>query len=327
MRFMMQDSIMVKGLPCTAGSRMLENFKAPFSAMVYEKCLAAGLAFEGHVLGDELGIARLFDHGGEEKTDSAVTALLENRCDAVLCNDVFGKLRAQAANHGLVYIHPAYGTVSRYGLVASVSSMDQIGALCRSVEDAAVMLSMISGHDARDGTNLPDASTPPSCGKVINSVEFSKSVAPVFYILAAAEICNNATRYDGVKFGYHAEAEGLEEVYVRSRSEGMGRDLQLASLVGCMTLSQAHYDGLYDKAMRIRRLIQNYCNDLLEEQKFSSISTISTDANKYEEISQYAVPLLCGLAAISLPVEDGQIVCRRGSENAMFARAKELMNQ
>ena len=321
MKFMMQDNIMVKGLPCTAGSRMLEGFAAPFSATVYEKCVAAGLEFAGHVVGDELGIARLFDHSQKEETDPAVTAILERRCDAVLCNDIFGKLRRQGPQNGLTYVHPAYGTVSRYGLVATVSSMDQIGVLCRTVEDAAAVLNVISGHDPRDGTTLlPNAG--PLQETTVAGSEFCSNMHPslpfsVFYILAAAEICNNTTRFDGVKFGYHAEAKGLEEVYVRSRSEGMGRDLQLASLVGCMVLSKTHYNGLYDKAMRVRCMLKDSYNALLDENNMDALGALGF----------FAIPALCGLAAISMPGKNvgAQLVCRHGQENAMFARAKELI--
>ena len=155
MRFMMQDSIMAAGKVCTAGSKMLYNFKAPLSAAVYEKCLEKGMEFGGFTLPCEFGADSLFD--SLDGPDPAVTALLEDKCDAVLCNDVFGKLRRQAPLNGLIYIQPAYGTVSRYGLIGGFIHGPNRGALpvierrpCRSFGDIK--------RDSFDGTSLPDIS-------------------------------------------------------------------------------------------------------------------------------------------------------------------------
>ncbi|MCL2508115.1 MAG: amidase family protein [Oscillospiraceae bacterium] len=350
MKFMMQDCIMAAGEICTAGSKMLRGFRAPFSAAVFERCESAGMEFAGLIPSDEFGIDGLFDQS--DAVDASVTAVLEDKCDAVLCNDVFGKLRRQAASNGLIYIRPVYGTVSRFGLIPAVSSMDQVGVLCRSLEDGLAVLSAISGHDSRDGTSLPqeaysynaDNTRAVTVGLAdhpavtINQTDHIKTanaelkyfgVMPqVLYILGAAEISNNTTRYDGVKFGFRAEdARGLEDVYLRSRSEGFGQDAKLASVVGCMVLSKEHYEPLYHKSMQIRRLIKEYYDGLLEKFDVIALPANLGGNDKYAQSALYALPLLCGYASVALPHNDSgvQFICKRGNENAMFSLAREVL--
>jgi len=260
----MQNCLMVKDQICTAGSKILEGFQAPFSATVYEKCVAAGFDFAGFVPMDEFGIDRLWD--ADDPIDAAIIAVREGQCEAVLCNDIFGKLRRQAAQNGLIYIHPTYGTVSRYGLIPTVSSMDQVGVLCRDLKVGITMLDVISGHDPKDGTSLSSVRGTSVRGTVPLTPQCQSEPSPLtpplaqtFLILAAAEFAGNTSRYDGITFGYRAQnASSLEEIYIRSRSEGFGREAKLLALLGCKVLSQAHYDSLYDKAMRIRRLVRDH---------------------------------------------------------------------
>ena len=333
MKFMMQDCLMAKGELCTAGSGQLFNFKAPFSATVYEKCLAAGLDFAGCVTPDELSIDALFDEADPQ--DAAIAALLAKECDAVLCNDVFGKLRRQGPVAGLLYIQPAYGTVSRFGLIPAVSSMDQVGVLCRSIEDGLAVLNVISGHDANDGTALPvgsysysAAGTPsPMKAAAVSELPYFDVMAQSFYILATAEISNNSTRYDGVNIGYRAEdPRNIQDLYVRSRSESLGREIKLASLVGCMVLSQEYYDSLYDKAMRVRRIVRDDYAELLSKAGTLAIPT-AAEGGKFAQSSLYAIATLCGFASVALPAKDGavQLLCKRGEEDAMFALTKEIL--
>ena len=356
LRFMMEDSIMVKDKVCTAGSSILYNFKAPFSATAYEKCIAGGMDFTGLVVTDELGLDGLFDRSDE--TSSSIKCLLENKCDIVLCNDVFGKLRRQAPQNGLIYIQPAYGTVSRYGLVPAVSSMDQIGVLCKNINEGMYSLSVISGHDEKDGTSLPQANysygsenkkeTPMKVGisnKILKVNDSSEGVnvefkyfdvmAQVSYILSSAEICNNTNRYDGVKFGLRSEdTSGINDLYIKTRTAGFKKDLHLASIVGCMVLSQEYYDDLYDKSMRIRRLIKDYYTELFSEVDMIALPVklnmkSVNGMDKYRQSALYALSLLGGFVAASLPVNGHgvQLVTLHGREATMFsfmAKAQEV---
>lgn len=343
MRFMIHDNIMVADKICTGGSKMLENFKAPFSATVYERCVKNGMEFVGLLPPKEFGIDNLFDE--EDTKDTSITAINDNRCDIVLCNDVFGKLRRQAPSNGLIYIHPAYGTVSRFGLMAAISSMDQIGVLCRTLKDGVDVLSAISGHDKKDGTSLPrkdysykvkqkgpivvgmDPALPIMEDPDVHiKLEYFDVFSEVFYILGTAEISNNTSRYDGVRYGYRADdILDIDDLYLKSRTGGFGPELKLASLVGCMVLSQENYKRLYHKSMQVRRLIRDYYSSLFDRVDVIALPIKLDTGTKYRQSALYALPVLGGFPCISAPYKGTltQFVCRSGNENAMFALVKE----
>ena len=271
MKFMMQSCLMVAGEICDGGSKILEGFKSPLDATAYKKCVDAGMEFAGLVTPSEFGTDSLFSES--EDKDSAVDALLEGKCDVVLCNDVYGKLVRLAAKNGLVFFQPAYGTVSRFGIMQTVSSMDRVGVLCKSADVGIKVLSTISGKDACDGSMFDVAeysySTDVDAKPVVVDykdveMKYFDVLPATFYALATAELCNNTNRYDGVKFGYRAEnINGINDLYLKSRTEGLGKDIQIASMVGCMVLAKENYEKWYYKAMQIRRMIRDYYTELL----------------------------------------------------------------
>ncbi len=271
----LDDSIMQKGRPASAGSKMLANFIAPFSAEVITRLGKAGQAAvdtECIALG-EFGLC---------PPEGTLPSPL-------LCNDVFGFVRTQAVKQGLCAIRPTYGTVSRYGLIPTACSMDQIGLVCQNPQEGFDLLAKIAGHDEKDGAMFPQESyryggdskeirwggcfAPGSeesraaqgflQGKGV--VEYTEvaadclTVAPqVMNVLAFAEISNNLSRYDGVKFGLRAQNyKGLDGLYTQTRTEGFGPEAKLAIMMGCLVLSQDYYEKYYEKAMKIRRLIKN----------------------------------------------------------------------
>jgi Asp-tRNA(Asn)/Glu-tRNA(Gln) amidotransferase A subunit family amidase len=241
------DSIMRGGEPATAGSRILEGFKAPFDAEVITR------------LGGELTGVILGEFGLEPPQDDLPTPLL--------CNDIFGHIRKQAAKRGLCYIRPKYGTVSRYGLIPAACSMDQIGVLCESPDEGFALLARIAGHDPKDGAMLPQKSyvySKPESFKGIRKAEnlpYSDVYAQVLHILAYAEISNNISRYDGIKFGKRAAGfKGLNDLYLKTRTEYFGGETKLALVMGAWALSSGQYAGIYEKAMKIRRLIKESLN-------------------------------------------------------------------
>jgi len=145
---------MYKGQPVTAGSKMLENFISPITAAAVAKLENAGIVVVGKAKMDEFGVSGLFPSASEEQKSGisgAVAVVAEGEADFALCNDYTGAISIEAAENGLYYIHPTYGSVSRYGLIPTVASMDQIGIVCRSPEKGQHVLSIISGFDASDG--------------------------------------------------------------------------------------------------------------------------------------------------------------------------------
>jgi aspartyl-tRNA(Asn)/glutamyl-tRNA(Gln) amidotransferase subunit A len=225
------DSIMQKGKAATAGSRILENFKAPFDATVITR------------LTEDTERVTLSEFGLGEPGELPEALML--------CNDIFGYVRRQAARQGLCYIRPTYGTVSRYGLIPTASSMDQIGIVCKDPNEGFALLEKIA-----DKTIPPSVSdTPPRRG--ISLPPYADVCEPVMQILAYAEISSNISRYDGIKFGHRASNyRSLNDLYTKTRTEGFGLEAKLAAVMGSLVLSQEHYTRYYDKAMKIRRLIK-----------------------------------------------------------------------
>ena len=345
----LEDSIMQQGRPDTAGSKMLQNFISPLDATAVTRLLDNGYVISGKTAMDEFGISGIAADGPDE-TAGAVKAVAEGAAAYALCNDVFGKYRRQAAEHGVCYIHPTYGTVSRYGLIPLASSMDQIGVVCKNPADGFKLLSIIAGNDAKDGAMFPEKHysyakkdkkitvNVPNC--VVNRAEkgakesifdfaehfrstnieldYFDVYKQVFYILNCAEFSNNISRYDGIKFGYRAEDyKNVNDLYVKTRTEAFGPDVKLAAIMGCMVLSHEQYAPYYEKAMKIRRLIK-------ESLRFGEYDVIASptaiSGGPYENLSLYALATLAGLPSVSFSYKGQgiQLIADVKDENALI---------
>lgn len=345
-----EQCVMQKGKPATAGSRMLENFIAPFDAAVVEKARAAGFMDAGRAGMDEFALPAL-PADGPEAVSEAVLAVSQGRADAALCNDLFGKIRRQAPENGVCYIHPTYGTVSRYGLIPSACSMDQIGVVCGSLDTGFAALAAIAGKDGRDGAMLGDASFSyaadarklrvalPAFGRGAEAQAFAGGfetasldlahfdVCPqLMAILAFAEISNNISRYDGLKFGRRTgNYRTLSELYARSRGEGFGLRAKLAALIGTKALCADEYAVMYDKAMRVRRLVK-------ESLAFDAYDVIAlpsrADGDPVRALSAYALPQLAGLPSVSFPFGGGgvQLIAKAGGECDLYSAWKQVVS-
>ena len=168
----LKDNIAVKGQPCTCASKILEPVKSPYDSTVAAKMRAAGLVLFGRANMDEFAMGSSCENSAFQKTSNphridcvpggssggsaAAVAALE--IPAALGSDTGGSIRQPASFCGVVGMKPTYGRVSRYGLVAFASSLDQIGPITTNVKDAAILLDIIGGHDAKDSTSLPNDS-------------------------------------------------------------------------------------------------------------------------------------------------------------------------
>lgn len=166
----MKDNINVKGEPCTCGSKFLaEKYRSPYDAGVTRRLREAGAVFFGRTNMDEFAMGSATENSALQKTQNpaapghipggssggSAAAVAANFAPAALGSDTGGSIRQPASHCGIVGMKPSYGRVSRYGLVAFASSLDQIGPMTRSVEDSALLLQHIAGHDALDSTSLP----------------------------------------------------------------------------------------------------------------------------------------------------------------------------
>jgi aspartyl-tRNA(Asn)/glutamyl-tRNA(Gln) amidotransferase subunit A len=291
---LIDDSIMQKGKPATAGSEILEHFTALFDATAVTKLNENNRTIDGTVTLPEFGL-------------SAPETLPEA---TILCNDVFGHVRRRAAAQGLAYIRPTYGTVSRYGLIPTASSMDQIGIVCQNPSEGFDLLSEIAGFDEKDGAMLPGKDyNYTTCdgfkmAEANGTPQFDAYINEVMMILASAEISNNINRYDGIKFGVRAAGtKGLNGLYTKTRTERFGEQTKLTAIMGCMVLSGEFYELYYTKAMQLRRVIK----ESLKIEK-NEVIPVSPDN---------PVAVLCGLP--SLTFGDCQWVAAAGCENVLLA--------
>jgi len=328
----LDGNIMRRGYPAKAGSKILANFVSPLDASVVRRLTENNIDISGMTAMNEFGLPSFISGMSGDIYDS-VRAVAANNASFALCNDVFGTYRRQAAEEGVYYLHPTYGTVSRYGLIPTVCSMDQIGLACKNPADGFKVLSIISGNDPKDGAMFPEkhyvytktdkqltVGVPTAILKqagecaqesiarfssAFNSTNIELKYFDVYkqvmYILACAEASSNLMRYDGIKFGYRAsDFNNLNDLYIKTRTKALGLEAKLAAIMGFMVLSQEYYVPLYEKAMKMRRLIK-------ESLRFNEYDVIALPAkisdDPYENLSLYALAPLAGLPSISFSFE------------------------
>jgi aspartyl-tRNA(Asn)/glutamyl-tRNA(Gln) amidotransferase subunit A len=314
-----KDNIQVKEWSVTSGSNILQGYIAPYNATVVEKMLAAGLSPFGRTNMDEFAMGSTTESSFYGKTQNphnpncvpggssggSAAAVGAGVAIAALGSDTGGSIRQPAAFCGIVGMKPTYGRVSRYGLGAYASSLDQIGPMTQNVEDAAILYDIISGHDPKDSTSvdmdeskvsdkldpsrkmtiavLPDyvkdasediknayaktIETLKAAGHTIveKSLMDAKYDISAYYITATAEATTNLARYDGLRYGNRQEGENLVDTFVKTRSEGFGEEVKRRILLGNFVLSSGYYDAYYVKAQKVRRLIKEEYEKLFEE--------------------------------------------------------------
>ena len=308
-----KDNICTEGIRTTCASRMLENFIPPYNATVMDKLHAAGLVMTGKVNMDEFAMGSSCENSALQKTHNphnldcvtggssggSAACVAAGEVSISLGSDTGGSIRQPAAFCGVTGLKPTYGTVSRYGLIAFASSLDQIGPFGRCVEDVAMLADTIMGYDKMESTSFPREYDSLAAGMNADikgmkiglpkeyfgtgiSEEVSKSVLaaaevykqlgaeiveislplskyalPIYYILSSAEASSNLARFDGVKYGYRAkDFDGLIDLYVKSRSEGFGQEVQRRIMLGTYVLSSGYYDAYYKKARAAQRAIR-----------------------------------------------------------------------
>ena len=304
------DTLLVKDAVATAGSRILDGFKPLFSAEAVVRLEEKGYAISGKAHTGEFGLDLVGEFSyyapQEEKLEGAAAVLVKNGdVKAALGVDMNGSTRRSAALAGVDFLKPTYGTVSRYGVISCAASGEQVGVFAPNAEGVKEIISVIAGHDDKDGTSLPqkeyEYSTVISvAGKKVcivkellekaddatkakvmkyadalkaNGVEveeiswnFFDLANTAWQILMCAETCNNVSRYDGVKYGHRTEQyRNIDELYVKSRTEGFNFLTKAVILYGSDVLSKNRYKDCYDKSLRVRRVIADATKELLEK--------------------------------------------------------------
>ena len=314
-----KDVLCYAGGTTTVGSRMLDGHRSPFSATALTRLEAAGAVIVGTCNMDEFALGSSTETcasgpslnpwdttrvPGGSSGGSAV-AMAAGLCAASLGTDTGGSIRQPAALCGVVGLKPTYGRISRHGLVACASSLDQVGPFTRTVADTALLLLVMAGDDPLDATTAPvpvepELADPEAIGRPIEGLRVglpkqyldasanhpavqaavesamgwfrdagaelvevdlpnSRFGIPTYYVLMTAEVSSNLARYDGVHFGHRsaAPADGLDEMTRLSRGEAFGDEVKRRIMLGTYALSSGYHDALYERALKVRRLIAN----------------------------------------------------------------------
>jgi aspartyl-tRNA(Asn)/glutamyl-tRNA(Gln) amidotransferase subunit A len=292
-----KDIFVTKGWRSTAGSRMLADYISPFDATVVERLAAAGAVCLGKANCDEFAMGSSNEHsyfgavrnpwdhtavpGGSSGGSAAAVA--GGLAPLATGTDTGGSVRQPAAMCGVTGIKPTYGRVSRFGMIAFASSLDQGGAFGASATDCATLLGPMVGFDPRDATSLQHPAEDFSAGMRASPVPADRSARatestplaglrvgvprevalprtrlaiPAYYVIAPAEASSNLSRFDGVRYGHRAQDyTDLRDLYRKSRAEGFGAEVRRRIMVGTYVLSHGYYDAYYLQAQKLRRLI------------------------------------------------------------------------
>ena len=364
-----KDNICTKGLATTCGSRMLEHFVPPYDAFAARKLKEAGMVILGKANMDEFAMGsttetswygvtrnpRNTQHVPGGSSGGSCAAVAAGECFAALGSDTGGSIRQPSSFCGVTGIKPTYGTVSRQGLVAYGSSLDQIGPIGKDVADCSALLQVIAGRDPADSTSLErepwdfseslkgdgaglrvglprdyfgeglDEDVRRAVLQVAENLkeqgaaveEFDLGLVPyaipAYYVIASAEASSNLSRFDGVKYGFRAEgAEGLHDMYKKTRSQGFGPEVKRRIMLGSFVLSSGYYDAYYLKALRTKALIKQAFDKAFERFDVILAPAAPTTAPRLGESLQdplkmylgdiYTVSVnLAGLPAVCLP--------------------------
>ncbi|MFZ3058021.1 MAG: Asp-tRNA(Asn)/Glu-tRNA(Gln) amidotransferase subunit GatA [Minisyncoccales bacterium] len=304
-----KDNILIKGVKCTAGSKFLENYVATYNATVIEKLEKMGAVFLGKTNLDEFAMGSSCENSAFFPTKNphdlervpggssggSAAAVAADMCVYALGSDTGGSIRQPASFCGIAGLKPTYGAVSRYGLIAYASSLDQIGPLTKNVTDAKIVFDAIKGSDPMDSTSINseiennlnklrigvpkeyfaeglDKEVGQAIKKAIDvykelgaeiveiSLPMSEYALACYYIIAPAEASANLARFDGLRYGKtikDEEAEKIVDIYLKNRTNGFGKEVKKRIMLGTYTLSSGYYDAYYKKALKARTLIKH----------------------------------------------------------------------
>lgn len=327
-----KDNILFKGKKMGCASKFLQDFVAPYSATIVEKLLAEDAIIIGRTNMDEFAMGGSCEnsvygacHNAVDKdyvaggsSGGSAVAVASGMVPCAIGTDTGGSIRQPASFNGVVGIKPTYGTVSRYGIVAFASSLDQASPITKTVDDCEYVLSILSGKDEHDATSIEndfgekkEKYTIGICKQIVDVLKnksgyqkFEHAIEKIkkyfdiveveiphisnslacYYILAPAEATSNLARFDGVKYTKRSEkAKDLESVYVESRSEGFGKEVKRRIMLGNFVLSSGYFDAYYNKAKKVQRLIKQEFKSAFEKCDCIILPTTSGTAFKIGE--------------------------------------------
>ena len=339
-----KDVISTKNIKTTAGSKMLNNYIPPYDAFVVDKLKDAGAIIISKSNCDEFAMGSSNETsffgpclnpwdlntvpGGSSGGSAASVASSQSLVS--IGSDTGGSIRQPASLCGIVGMKPTYGSVSRAGLIAFGSSLDQIGPFAKNVRDCEKLFYSIAGHDPKDLTSskkefknhkdlgslkgirigicndISDQGISEGVKKAFNnsvdtmrslgadigeiSIDYIKESLPVYYLTAPSEASSNLNRYDGIKYGFSDQNGKTSWETIGLTRSNFGEEVKRRILLGTFALSSGYYDEYYGKAQKIRGLIINSFNEAFK--KFDLIISPTSPITAFEVGSQINDPLL-----------------------------------
>ncbi|MEN8097457.1 MAG: Asp-tRNA(Asn)/Glu-tRNA(Gln) amidotransferase subunit GatA [Chloroflexota bacterium] len=303
-----KDNIHVQGMPTTCGSKMLEGYSPPFEATAISQLRQAGAIVVGKTNMDEFAMGSSTEnsaYGGTYNpwnidyvpggsSGGSAAALASGFVLGALGSDTGGSVRQPASLCGVCGLKPSYGRISRYGLVAFGSSLDQIGLFARTAHDIALLLKAAEGKDPQDATSRSSApidfqplsslagirigwleDTLDSCTVSVKQavqaalaemenlgaelipirLECMDMALPAYYLIASAEASANLARFDGLRYGKRQADDTFTNATIRSRSRYLGPEVKRRIMLGTFALSAGYAERYYYKAQRLRERI------------------------------------------------------------------------
>ena len=302
-----KDNILFDGHKVSAGSKILEGFKATYDATVVKKLKAAGAIIVGRTNMDEFAMGSSTENSAYGVTKNphdlsrvaggssggSAAAVSSGMVDIALGSDTGGSIRQPASFCGVVGLKPTYGRVSRFGLIAMASSLDQIGPFAKTVSDAEILYNVLKGQDQLDSTTISEETYPQkkkfskvigiprafvdskgvdesvkknfeetvkkfeSLGYKIKDIELPhiKYSLSVYYIIMPAEVSSNLARFDGVKYGSHQDGKDSIDDYFKTRGLNFGKEVRRRIILGTYVLSSGYYDEYYGNALKMKNII------------------------------------------------------------------------
>ena len=310
-----KDNILIRGRIASAASKILENYRATYDAYVIERLREAGVIFIGRTNMDEFAMGGSTENSGFGPTKNphdetrvpggssggSASVVGGDLAVAALGTDTGGSIRQPSSFCGTVGLKPTYGAVSRRGAIAMASSLDQIGPITKTVEDAELIFKVIRGKDSLDSTSADQpeqvkVSEPKVIGvprsflkkgidpEVLASfdravtklkglgyqvVDIEMPLLPyslaAYYVIMPAEVSTNLARYDGVRYGLHENGNNGIEDYFKTRAAGFGAEVRRRIMLGTYVLSAGYYDAYYNRATKVRKMIREEYEKVFQE--------------------------------------------------------------
>ncbi|MAZ41122.1 Asp-tRNA(Asn)/Glu-tRNA(Gln) amidotransferase GatCAB subunit A [bacterium] len=329
-----KDNILIKGEKCSAGSKILEGYTATYDATVIEKLRDAGAIFVGRTNMDEfaMGSATETSYAGPAKnphdTDrvpggssgGSIVSVAGDMAPLALGSETGGSIRQPASFCGVVGLKPTYGAVSRYGLIAMASSLDQIGPVGKTVEDVEILFDHIKGKDESDSTSKEYPETKQEDVKKIAypkgfleegidkdvlenfykgievlkkegyeveevEIPYLNNALALYYIIMPAEASSNLARFDGVRYGLKNDTGDSVQDFFETRGEGFGKEVRRRIMLGTYVLSSGYYDAYYKKAFDVQKAMRKGFQEVFKKYDAIVMPVAPTPAFKIGEKS------------------------------------------